>query len=213
MPWVTRNDQPATKPNVRPNPAPTPKKSDAAKTAPPTPINPNPPAIEPATPKQTPALSRAEISRLNGAKSQGPTTLEGKARSSQNACKHGMYAKKQVLVPLDDAEEFDAFRTAVHEHFVPTDPIQTTLVERIVVAAWRLRRAIGAESSDMDHHSRPTAYYHGPAERMTFFASPSGYIQLTRYEAGVERSLYQALGALAALQNANKAKIAETNPF
>ncbi len=51
----------------------------------------------------------AHASRTNGAKSSGPATPEGKARSSQNAVKHGLHSK-QILLPTESAEEFQALR-------------------------------------------------------------------------------------------------------
>jgi hypothetical protein len=54
--------------------------------------------------------ARAEASRRNGAKSRGPKTLEGKARSAQNALKHGLRAQKYVVPPDENAAEFAASR-------------------------------------------------------------------------------------------------------
>ena len=51
---------------------------------------------------------RAEASRRNGAKSCGPKTPEGKARSAQNALKHGFRAQKHMVLPGEDAAEFAA---------------------------------------------------------------------------------------------------------
>ena len=56
--------------------------------------------------------ARAEASRTNGAKSRGPKTPEGKARSAQNALRHGMRAEKHVVLP-EDAAEFGALVAAM----------------------------------------------------------------------------------------------------
>ena len=44
------------------------------------------------------AGGRALASRRNGAKSRGPKTAAGRERSSQNALKHGLRARRQVLL-------------------------------------------------------------------------------------------------------------------
>jgi hypothetical protein len=61
-----------------------------------------------AAPRATVPLSsaRAEASRINGARSRGPKTPEGKARSSQNALKHGFRVQKHVVLPGEDAAAF-----------------------------------------------------------------------------------------------------------
>ena len=85
--------------------------------------------------------ARAEASRKNGARSRGPRTEEGKARSAQNALKHGMRAQKYVVLPEEDAAEFAALETALFEELAPQGALQGVLARRVAVAAWRLARA------------------------------------------------------------------------
>jgi hypothetical protein len=95
-----------------------------------------------ATPAAVPISSaRAEASRKNGAKSRGPKTLEGKARSAQNALKHGLRAQKYVVLPEEDAGEFAELEAAMIEELAPVGALQTVLARRAAVAAWRLARA------------------------------------------------------------------------
>jgi hypothetical protein len=85
--------------------------------------------------------ARAETSRRNGAESRGPKTLEGKARSAQNALKHGLRAQKYVVLPEEDAAEFAELEAAMIEELAPVGALQTVLARRVAVAAWRLARA------------------------------------------------------------------------
>jgi hypothetical protein len=50
--------------------------------------------------------ARTEASRKNGAKSRGPKTVEGRARSAQNVLKHGMRAARHIVLTHESAVEF-----------------------------------------------------------------------------------------------------------
>ena len=85
--------------------------------------------------------ARAEASRRNGAKSRGPKTAEGRARSARNALKHGMRAQKHLVLPDEDAAEFAELEAALVAELAPVGVLQTVLARRVAVAAWRLARA------------------------------------------------------------------------
>jgi hypothetical protein len=84
--------------------------------------------------------ARAAASRRNGAKSKGPKTPEGKARSAMNALKHGLCAGKAVVIGDEDWDMFDALEAALIEELAPHTPMQAVLARRIVLATWRLER-------------------------------------------------------------------------
>ncbi len=85
-----------------------------------------------------------EASRSNGAKSKGPKSPEGKAVSSMNGLKHGLRAN-QVVLPGEDAAEFQAELEGWAGDWKPTCHTGAILVERAAVASWRLRRCVRAE--------------------------------------------------------------------
>src|SRR5262245_16173778 len=85
--------------------------------------------------------ARAEASRKNGAKSRGPKTAEGKARSARNALKHGLRAQRFVPLGEEDLAAVDALGAALPAELAPEGTLQAVLVRRIVAATWRLERA------------------------------------------------------------------------
>jgi hypothetical protein len=95
--------------------------------------------------------ARAEASRKNGARSRGPKTPEGKARSAPNALKHGLRAQKFVVLPEEDAAEFEALEAALIGELAPVGALQSVLAQRVAVAAWRLARADRIEAELLAH--------------------------------------------------------------
>jgi hypothetical protein len=87
------------------------------------------------------AGARAAASRRNGAKSCGPKTPEGKARSALNALKHGLRAEKFVVVRGENPQAFAALETSLAAELAPEGVLQGLLAGRIARAAWRLERA------------------------------------------------------------------------
>ena len=83
---------------------------------------------------------RAAQSRLNGAKSQGPITPEGKAISSKNSLVHGHAAKVNVLIQHDDPHVYDAHLAGYHSSFRPTDYFESELVDELAAASWKRAR-------------------------------------------------------------------------
>ena len=89
----------------------------------------------------TVSSARAEASRKNGAKSHGPKTPEGKARSARNALRHGLRAEKRAVLPEEDADEFAALEAALIEELAPVGALQALLARPVRGASLRGRRA------------------------------------------------------------------------
>mgnify|MGYP003375116097 CR=1 FL=1 len=141
--------------------------------------------------------------------STGPRTKAGKARSSRNAMKHGL-TSEQVLAPGEDLGELEAFTERLAASLAPVGEREALLVERVVSCAWRLRRVPRLEAAYSAHNVEQTAQ----AMTRPFGASWSeglsaqgveGHfverqavtlVNLTRYEAALERSMYRALHEL-----------------
>jgi hypothetical protein len=78
--------------------------------------------------------------RLNAQKSTGPNTPQGKAVVSQNALKHGLSARHDVITTESQAD-FDLHRDALLAELDPIGPMESILADRIVSLSWRLKRA------------------------------------------------------------------------
>jgi hypothetical protein len=134
--------------------------------------------------------------RRNARKSTGPKTEAGRAVASRNALRHGL--RTEHLVLFDEApEDLARFRDGLHAALDPADEVEEELVERIVVCAWRLRRAarveaglFNAAADEIRHWGREARL--GPA----FGKAAFGIGMASRYEASLDRSLRRAYSTL-----------------
>ena len=90
------------------------------------------------------SLRRKEASRRNGALSQGPKTEAGKRRSSRNALRHGLLAKRVVL-ETDNEDNFHIVLDQYVERLEPADGVEYGMVEEMVGCYWRYHRAMAIE--------------------------------------------------------------------
>jgi hypothetical protein len=97
-----------------------------------------------------------EASRVNGAKSKGPVTPEGKRNSSANAIKHGLLAETVVLKG-ELEERFLEVIADIDQELQPETPIEHALVEKMAVARWRQLRLWGMEKAAMEYQIRQQA--------------------------------------------------------
>ncbi len=150
--------------------------------------------------------ARAEASRNNGARSRGPKTPDGKARSARNALKHGLRAQKYVVLPDEDAAEFAALEAALMEELAPDGVLQTVLAQRIVAATWRLSRAERLEVELFAENGLP-----GGSLGLALIRDgrrAGAFDTLVRYRGGTLAEFWRALRTLKALQ----AEAAEAAP-
>jgi hypothetical protein len=142
--------------------------------------------------------ARAEASRKNGAKSRGPRTPEGKARSARNALKHGLRAEKYFVLADEDRSEFAALEAALEDELVPEGALQRFLARRVACAAWRLMRAERLEV-ELFAERRYGACGVGLALIRDGNCTRS-FETLLRYRGAAQAELWRALRTLKALQ-------------
>ena len=142
--------------------------------------------------------ARAEASRKNGAKSRGPKTAAGKARSAQNALRHGMRALQYVVLPDEDAVEFQTLEAALLDELAPEGALQVVLARRVAVAAWRLARADRMEVELFEERRWEDA-----GVGMALIRDGNGtrsFETLLRYRGAAMAEFWRALKTLKALQ-------------
>jgi hypothetical protein len=163
------------------------------------------------------SLLKSETARINGAKSHGPVTPEGKARSAANSRRHGL-AAASILIDGESDELFQLLRADFMDQFQPQTAVETDLVDVMAIARWRLRRLlaieahlfdmelvrgqkqIDAEFSDLEPDDRLAWAFQKMSDTGTSLAL------VIRYEGSLNRSYDKALKHLLLLQSTRPPK-------
>ncbi len=145
------------------------------------------------------SLTKSESARLNGAKSRGPKTPAGKAISSQNALKHGLFAYA-ILLHGESEVEFEALAESYIRRFEPRDDLEFNVVRQLIAATWRIARCWTLQSQTMNMEiDRDQEGGNTVAARafQSLSASTPSLQLLHRYENTYDRIFNQSIRTLA----------------
>lgn len=150
-----------------------------------------------------PSPAQAEASRLNGARSHGPTTAAGKAASAANGTRHGLRGGDFCLLPGEDGEELTLLERAVAADWHPRDAFERHWAAELVAAMWRQQRLRRLELK---------ALATADAEDEISEVSLKRLQTLGRYGARIDADIGRALRALRVLKDRATADLAEAPP-
>jgi hypothetical protein len=136
--------------------------------------------------------SRAETSRINGAKSHGPITEQGRRASALNATKHGLTAT-HLVIAAEDQKEFDEFLAQLQTEIRPDGALQKILFDQLVVSAWNLRRIRRMEAE-------LTAFAATYLDILDNLELTAKLDRLARHHTRIERTFHRSLRELKSLQ-------------
>ena len=153
-----------------------------------------------------------EASKTNGAKSKGPVTPEGKAKSSKNRMRHNLTSGHIVLLPTKIPKSSSSTPSATSTVSPRADYVERDLVNQMIAASWRLARISAIECSlteiEMDLqteiHEKVFEYLDAHAQQMvSLFANADKEAicrMLQRYQAAASRAYARAFRMLKELQ-------------
>jgi hypothetical protein len=173
---------------------------------------------------QAPEISAAQLAanRANALLSTGPRTEEGRRTSSLNAVKTGLTGAT-VLLPTDDAAEYQRHIAAYEKELQPVGLEESELVQSLADIAWRLRRipalemAIYAqgriEFADMFDDQQDSAVRRSLIELHTHLVYEKQLRNLQLQESRLVRRREKETATLRRLQEDRKQREREQNGF
>jgi hypothetical protein len=160
------------------------------------------------------SILRIQASRANGAKSRGPVTPKGKARSSRNAIRHGILSESVVL-DAESAPHFLTHLACLEDELKPEPGIESSLVHTMAVATWRQIRLWSLEKLQLDCETRKQQLAHADEDGATCTAlafralsdQSTTLENINRYETRYDRQYHRALSRFLAYRDGKRKKI------
>jgi hypothetical protein len=147
-----------------------------------------------------------DANRRNAQLSTGPRSAEGKAKSSRNALKTGLYARGNIIGHEAPwlLEELIVQFTAEHQ---PASPTERSLVDQLIHTEWMLRRYCWLETEvwrAAGSRLSPEKLNH-TREGHSFIEEPS-IARLQRQRRAMQRAFAEILAELRRVKSENQAK-------
>ena len=155
---------------------------------------------------------RIEANRRNAQKSTGPRSIDGRARSSMNALRHGITGQVSIMT-VEDRAAHDKFVQELIEGLHPEGAVELQFASVIAEDFWRLQRIRAVENDmlalgnfsdaadiDVDHPE-----VHASLTRaQTFLDRSKDFERLTLYEQRINRAIEKNRKQLDELQTERK---------
>jgi hypothetical protein len=132
----------------------------------------------------------------NAQHSTGPVTEEGKAESSKNGITHGLFAMRDFVRP-NEVDEYVRLAECILDELAPVGILETTLVDEIRRATWRLRRCGRVEATLLVRLASESEYILDPMEDDHMAATQKS---VDRARAQAHRLLHKCTAELRRLQ-------------
>jgi hypothetical protein len=168
-------------------------------------------------PSPKPPISEARrlANIRNAQRSSGPTSEEGKRRSSLNATSHGLTGRTVILLG-DDLEKYRAFVQSYLDEHQPVGPTESTLTHALADTGWRLDRffstldgvnALAILDPSSSHSEIPVPQLHATlAEADEYLMEQKTFNNISLYLTRLQRLYERTLKQLKQLQAERKTK-------
>jgi hypothetical protein len=152
--------------------------------------------------------SAAQISanRANAQLSTGPPSVEGKAASSRNSLKLGIYSES-LIIPGEDPEALAELTRSYEEHYQPVGPVEVGLLQTIIRSQWLKQRYARIETEVINARVAalpPDTKNPLGAAFIEDSAHGNTLAKLARRQNSLERDWYKAIETRSRLQSERK---------